>query len=73
MVVDQDADHHPAGGAAPVAFEVELAFEGLVDRLDDLPQRLEQLRPGALGLALAGRPQQPDAPLRELALEARPK
>ncbi|GAA3475167.1 hypothetical protein GCM10018965_097200 [Nonomuraea roseola] len=37
----QDADGHAAGCAASVSFEVELALEGLVDRLDDLPQRLE--------------------------------
>jgi hypothetical protein len=36
-----------------MAFEVELALERLIDRLDDLPQRLEQLGSGALGLALA--------------------
>jgi hypothetical protein len=39
----QDADGHAAGGAAVVPFKVELALEGLIDRLDDLPQRLEQL------------------------------
>jgi hypothetical protein len=32
----QDADDHAAGGMAAVAFEVELAFECVVDRLDDL-------------------------------------
>jgi hypothetical protein len=52
-----------------VSFKVELALEGLVDRLDDLPQRLEQLRSGPLGLALAGRPQQPDVQLGQLLLE----
>src|ERR1035438_3079561 len=52
-----------------VAFEIELAFEGLVDRLDDLPQRLEQVRSGPLALALAGRPQQPDVQVRELVFE----
>jgi hypothetical protein len=54
----QDADDDTGDGAAAVAFEVELGFEGLVDRFDDLPQRLEELRSGALGLALAGRAQQ---------------
>jgi hypothetical protein len=39
----QDADGHVAGRAAAVSFEVELALEDLIDRLDDLPQRLEQL------------------------------
>jgi hypothetical protein len=32
----QDADRHSGGGVAAVAFEVELALEGLVDRLDGL-------------------------------------
>ena len=55
----QDAHHDSGGGVAAVSFEVELAFEGLVDRLDGLAQRLEQVRAGAFGLALAGRAQQP--------------
>ena len=57
----QDPDRDPATGTAAVALQVELAFEGLVDRLDELPQRAEQVRTGPLGLALAGRPQQPHA------------
>jgi len=28
------SDDHPGGGVAAVAFQVELSFEGLVDRLD---------------------------------------
>ena len=32
-----DADPDPGGGVAAVLFEVELTFEGVVDRLDDLP------------------------------------
>ena len=52
--------HDNAGrGVAAVAFQVQLALEGLVDRLDDLPQGAEQLRPGPRGLTLAGRAQQP--------------
>jgi hypothetical protein len=46
-------------GVAAVAFQVELALEGLVDRLDDLPQRPEQVGSGRLRLAHAGRAQQP--------------
>jgi hypothetical protein len=65
----QDADHHSAGGAAVVSLEIELALESLIDRIDDLPQWLEQLRSGPLGLALAGRPQQPDAQFGHLLLE----
>ena len=42
----QDADHHPGGGVAAVPFQVELAFEGLIDRFDGLAQGLEQLSAG---------------------------
>jgi hypothetical protein len=55
--------------AATVLFEVELPLEALVHRLDDLAQRLEQRGPGPLRLAFAGRPQQPDVQLGQLALE----
>jgi len=37
-----------------MAFDIELAPEGVVDRLDQLPQRLEQVCSRPLGLALAG-------------------
>ena len=57
----QDPHGDPARGAAAVAFQVELALEGGVDRLDQLPQRAEQAHPGPLGLALAGRSEQPHA------------
>jgi hypothetical protein len=39
-----------------VLFEVELAFEGVVDRFDDLPERLEEPRAGPVAFALAGWP-----------------
>jgi hypothetical protein len=55
--------------AATVLFEVELSLEALVDRLDDLPQRLEQFSSGTLRLTLAGRPQQPEVQLGQLVLE----
>ena len=47
------ANPHPGRGVAVVLFEVELALEGVVDGLDDLPQRLEErgLCPGRLSLA----------------------
>jgi hypothetical protein len=48
----QDADDHARGGAPAVAFEVELGFEGLVDRLDDLPQWLEDGAPARSGSPL---------------------
>ena len=64
-----DAGTDPGGGASLVAFEVELAFEGLVDRFDDLTQRFEE--PGACTgcFAFAGGPQQIDAVLGEGGLE----
>jgi len=33
----QDPGQDSGGGVPAVAFEVELAFEGVVDRFDDLP------------------------------------
>jgi len=41
-------------GASAVLFEVELAFEGVVDRFDDLAQRFEVPGAGAFGFAFAG-------------------
>jgi hypothetical protein len=42
----EDALQDPGGdtgdGASTVAFEVELGFEGVVDRFDDLAQRFEE-------------------------------
>ena len=57
----QDADPDAGRGVSAVLFEVELSFEGVVDRLDHLPQRLEQVGSRARRLAGAGRPQQRDA------------
>jgi hypothetical protein len=54
----QDPDDHPRNGASAISFQVELAFEGLVDHLDGLPQRLEQIRSSPFGFTLAGWPQQ---------------
>ncbi len=54
----QDADGDPGGGVAAVLFQVELAFEGVVDRFDDLAQRFEELRAGPSRFAVAGRAQQ---------------
>jgi hypothetical protein len=55
-----DADHDPGGGVPAVAFEVELALEHVVDRLDDLSQGFEESGAGACGFTLAGRAQQVD-------------
>src|SRR3954468_4798443 len=53
-----DADADSLGGMPAVLFEVELALEGVVDRLDHLPEGFEELRSRPVGLALAGRAQQ---------------
>jgi hypothetical protein len=52
-----------------VSFEVELPFEGIVDRFDDLAQGPEEPGPGRVGLALAGGPQQPDTGRSQRGLE----
>lgn len=41
-----DAGADALNGLASVAFDVELTFEGCVDRLDDLTQRFEELAAG---------------------------
>ncbi len=52
----QDPDRDPHPGAAAMAFQVQLSLEGLVNPLDQLPQRPEQVRPGRSGSPLrAGR------------------
>src|SRR5215471_8199428 len=43
-----DADVDAGGGAAAVAFQVELALEGVVDRLDPLPDPADGAVPGCL-------------------------
>ena len=65
----RDAGDDAGGGATAVAFEVELAFEGVVDRLDDLPQRFEEPGAGPVRFALAGRAQQGDAGVGQGGLE----
>lgn len=65
----RDADADAGDGASAVAFEVELAFEGVVDRLDDLPQRLEELFTASGALALAGWSQQVDPARGQVRLE----
>jgi len=53
-----DADGYSFEGPPAVGFEVELAFEGVVDRLDQLADRFEQRLAVARDLVFAGRPQQ---------------
>jgi hypothetical protein len=65
----QDADGDSGRGVPAVALEVELSFEGVVDRLDDLAQRLEEPGSGPAGLALAGRAQQRQAGVYEAGLK----
>jgi hypothetical protein len=62
---DRDLDPCPAA----VALQVQLALEGVVDRLDQLPQRFEQVCSRALGLALGGWSQQPHPQLAKELLE----
>jgi len=58
-----DAGADAGEGAAGVAFEVELSFEGVEDGLDDLAQWFEELLPGAGLLFGPGRPDQVDPEL----------
>src|SRR5437773_6982718 len=53
-----DADGDAFEGPPAVGFEVELAFEGVVDRFDQLADGFEQRLAGAGGLVFAGGPQQ---------------
>src|SRR4051812_47216397 len=64
-----DAGDDAVGCASAVAFEVELALEGFVDRLDDLPQRLEEICARPLPFAFARWPQQLGALIGEFAFE----
>jgi len=57
----QDADQDAAWGVSAVLFEIELAFEGVKDRLDALAQWFEEPAAGSFGFALSGAAQQPDA------------
>src|SRR5271169_1936378 len=49
------------GGAAAVAFEVELALEGVVDRFDPLPDPADGSVPGCLVLAVGADQAQPES------------
>src|SRR5215204_3245924 len=65
----EEALHHAGGdasvGACTVSFEIELAFEGVVDRLDDLTERFEQLLSRPRGPVFVGGSQQPDVVVLE--------
>src|SRR6266567_8317586 len=49
------------GGPAAVSFEVELALEGVVDRLDPLPDPADGPVPGHLVLAVGADQAQPES------------
>ena len=51
-------------------FQVQLAFEGVEDRLDGLPQGSEQRGAGPVGFTAAGPAQQGQAGVGQLGLEA---
>src|ERR1044071_6604008 len=65
----QDADPDAGWGVSAVLYEVELTFEGVVDRLDDLPQRLEEPAVGSGFFALAGGAEQLEAGVGDLRLQ----
>src|SRR6266516_5573627 len=57
-----DAGEQAGGGAAAVAFEQELVFEAVDDRLDPLPDPADR-RVGPVGLVMSAWPQQQRAQL----------
>src|SRR4029450_4640956 len=61
----QDPNANAVDGATTMAFQVQLALEGVVDRLDELAKRPEQARAGPGRLAGVGRSQQGDAAAAE--------
>src|SRR3954471_2468449 len=65
----RDADPHSGRGVAAVLLQIELTLERVVDRLDDLAERLEELAAGPGSFALSGRAEQVQPGLRESGLE----
>ena len=63
-----DADGDAFEGPPAVGFQVELPLEGVVDRLDQLADGLEQRLAVAGGLVLARGPQQRDAAAGQVSL-----
>jgi hypothetical protein len=64
-----DAGYDTSGCAPWVPFEVKLSLEGLVDRFDDLSQRLEQGCARPFPFTFTGRPQQLDSMLGQFAFD----
>ncbi len=58
-----DADADAVDGASAVLFQVQLAFEGVVDRLDELADGFEQRFAGMRCAVAVGGPDQPGAAL----------
>jgi hypothetical protein len=56
----EDAGADASWFAAAVAFEIELGFQCLVDRLDDLTERLQESLSGPFGFFAEGRSDQGD-------------
>ena len=67
-----DAGADSGHGSAAVLFQIELAFERVVDRFDDLAQWLEQMMLSAGRFAFAVRAQQGDAGLGEFGFKNLP-
>ncbi|MFJ6850369.1 hypothetical protein ACIQM3_07485 [Streptomyces sp. NPDC091271] len=65
-----DAGCHTSVCAPPVPFEVKLPLEVLVDRFDDLSQRLEQCCARPFPFTFTGRPQQLQSKLGQFVFEA---
>src|SRR3954454_15846580 len=61
----QDTDGDAGDGAAAVVFEVELAFQGLVDRFDALSHGPQQAPAGAGGFCAVGGSDDGDTPVGE--------
>ncbi|MEV6509991.1 hypothetical protein AB0M61_28225 [Streptomyces sp. NPDC051642] len=64
-----DAGYDTSGCAPSPPFEVKLPLKGLVDRFDDLSQRLEQGCARPFPFTFTGRPQQLDSMLGQFAFE----
>jgi hypothetical protein len=64
-----DADSDAFDGASAVLFQVQLAFEGVVDRFDELADGLEQRLAGMRRVVAVRRPNQPDPALGEETIE----
>ena len=67
----RDAGADAVDAAAAVELEVELALEGVVDRLDELTDRFERVLAGAGGVVAVGRAQQHHVAFGEVGVRSR--